>query len=120
MDKLIYLSVLVGLAALVVGLSALFFPEKSSAGFGVKTAHPDALVYVRATGARDVFIGLIFLFLFWRKDFGALSIVSFCTAFVSFSDFWITRLPGEKKKSLFHLIATVAAVGYGALLRLNL
>jgi hypothetical protein len=119
-EKLIYLAAVGGLAAIAVGFGALCYPERSSSGFGVRTSNADALAYVRASGARDMFIGVVFLYLFLRHDIGAISIVSFCTAFVGFCDFWITRHYGDKKIALVHLSATVLGVIYGLVLRAGL
>lgn len=115
-EKLIYLAAIGGFAASAVGLGALFYPERSSSGFGVKTSNADALAYVRASGARDLFIGMMFLYFFVRHDISAISIVSFCTAFVGFCDFWITRHYGAKKTAFVHLSATVLGLIYGIVL----
>jgi hypothetical protein len=110
------ISLFIGLGALAIGLAALFLPERSSGHFGIR-AKGDAAAYVRVSGARDVFIGLIFVYFYFRHDRSALSLICFFTAFVSGSDFFITRAHGSKLPSYFHLAATVAVIVYGIILR---
>jgi uncharacterized protein DUF4267 len=54
--------VLVGgfaLALAAIGVTAVVAPRMSSEQFGIPTADPDALMYVRTTGARDVLLAAI-------------------------------------------------------------
>jgi hypothetical protein len=104
-----------GIGALAIGFGALMFPENTSASFGVKVKG-DAAVYVRVTGARDVFIGLVFLYSYAQENLHTLAFLSFATSFVSACDFLITRKYGSKLISLAHLGATFALLVYGFLL----
>jgi hypothetical protein len=115
MDWILNLSFVVGVGATLIGLGALFFPEKSAAGFGIKV-HGDGLAFVRVSGARDLFIGALFFYFFSRHDAHEIAILCVFTAFVSGSDFFITRAYGSKTISYFHLFATVAALSYSAFL----
>lgn len=110
-----FIPLVMGIVAALVGLGAVFFPEKSSAGFGVKVLAENS-VYVRTTGIRDVFIGLIFLYLFQSGDTQGLCLASLATALVSFADFFITLKFGNSKAWAVHLAATVFLIGYAVCL----
>ena len=99
----------VGLGGLIIGTPAFILPVKASAGFGivVDKKHSD---YVRAVGARDIFIGLIFIYFWQQKDLHALAWICVFTSVVSTCDFVITRRAGATRASLIHLSATFAVL----------
>ena len=111
MQILKWVPLLIGTVAAAVGIGAVFFPEKSSAGFGVKVTVENS-VYVRTTGIRDVFIGLVFLYLYGVQNSPALCFVSLATALVSFTDFLITKRYGDARAWAVHLGATAFLIGY--------
>ena len=110
-----FIPLVMGVVAVLVGTAAVFFPEKSSAGFGVKVLAENS-VYVRTTGIRDVFLGLIFLYLFQTGNVQGLCFASLATALVSFTDFFITLKFGNSKAWAVHLAATVFLIGYAVCL----
>jgi hypothetical protein len=100
---------LVGLGGLIIGTAALLQPVKASAGFGIVVDAKNA-DYVRAVGARDIFIGLIFIYFWQQKDFHTLAWICVFTSVVSTSDFFITRNANATRASLIHLGATIAVL----------
>lgn len=102
----------IGCGALAIGFGALLFPAASSFFFGMR-ARGDQTHYVRVTGARDIFIGFMFLFFYWREDRNALAAICFFTGFVAFCDFLITFKYGNRLISYSHFAATILVVAYG-------
>ena len=69
------IAVLGGLAFVAVGIGALAAPGASSKQYGLATAEPKALAFVRAVGVRDLVLGIIVLGLVLARDRGALALV---------------------------------------------
>ena len=115
MFNLTSFSLLIGIVAVLVGTGAILFPVRSALGFGI-VAPSEQSAYVRATGARDVFIGLVFILLHSTHDIAALAKVCAFTALVSLIDFFLTFHYGKRLNALVHLSATLTLTGYGFLL----
>jgi hypothetical protein len=109
---LLWIAPLVGGGALIVGLAATFFPKPASKAFGIPATDP-ALPYVRAVGARDVFLGLAILLTTWMGNRTLLSTLFFSTALVAIVDFSVTWRGGSRRLSLCHLAGAVLSVLYG-------
>lgn len=88
----------VGLLGL--GLSTLPLPALMSGVYGVPVTDPSALSFVRATGARDVAIGLILGPLLWVGDEQAAGIVMLALAVLAAFDFVNARAHGAPRSSL--------------------
>ena len=56
---------LASIAFLVLGLRTFFFPEAAAAFYGAPTAAPEALIFVKAYGARNIGISLLAMALLW-------------------------------------------------------
>ncbi|GAC1418790.1 MAG: hypothetical protein NVSMB5_10420 [Candidatus Velthaea sp.] len=69
------IAVLGGIAFVAVGIGALAAPGPSSKQYGLATADPKALAFVRAVGVRDLVLGIIVLALVIAGDRGALALV---------------------------------------------
>lgn len=83
---------LCGLAAIgliAVGVLALMSPERLSRSYGVPVKTPSSFAFVRATGARDLILGLIFATNVYLKD--ALGLLVLCVAglILALADFLI-------------------------------
>jgi hypothetical protein len=102
----------IGAVAILIGVGAICFPEKSSVMFGIPAAGA-ATSYVRATGMRDVFMGAVCLYLYFSNSFEAVGFVLFFIAAVSLVDFILVRKNGVKMASYGHASATVIAIVYG-------
>lgn len=57
--------IIASIAFLGLGLRTFFLPSQAAAFFGVATEAPDALVFVKAYGARNIAISLIAFALLW-------------------------------------------------------
>jgi hypothetical protein len=55
------LAMLIALALMAIGLGALAAPRRSSRAYGLPADDDTSLAYVRALGARDLALGLMFL-----------------------------------------------------------
>lgn len=107
-----YLALFVGIGTLLIGILAMLRPEPMSKKFGV-TINGSGLPFVIATGARDVFIGLSVLMLFFFEDWIALGYIHLFIGFVAISDFFVVRKFGDKKNSLVHLFGALIVIYYG-------
>jgi hypothetical protein len=111
-DGLLYLAPIIGVGALIIGISAVFRPEPMSKEFGI-TVSGSALPYVVSTGIRDVFIGLTVLILFYLESWLALACINLFIGIVAVSDFLVVRKYGNKKTANAHLFGAVLVTFYG-------
>ncbi len=86
-----------------------------SKNFGIP-APQSASPFVISMGIRDVFIGLVFLALYFCEDWKALAYVSLSVGIVALSDFIVVQKYGNKKVSWVHLFGAVVVIGYAGLL----
>jgi hypothetical protein len=112
-DALYYLAPIIGIGTIAIGISAVLRPEAMSKKFGIPVTG-SALPYVISTGARDIFIGLTILILYYFKLWQALGYINLFTGIVAISDFLVVRKYGHKKTSLTHLFGAVLVVSYGS------
>jgi hypothetical protein len=102
--------VLAAVAFLGLGLRAFLIPEAASAFFGAPAIAPEALVFVKAYGARNMALALLALTLVWmdlRAPVAALlALAALVAALDASAMFGFSGLPGAAK----HL-AYVAGLG---------
>jgi len=103
----------IGLGAVVIGTAAVIMPAKASKSFGIEV-HGEALPYVQATGARDIFLGITLLILFWRHEVLTAGYVCLAIAIVSIVDAFVTWKNGSKPHTLVHIGGTILVLAYGA------
>ncbi|MCB0367865.1 MAG: DUF4267 domain-containing protein [Bdellovibrionales bacterium] len=111
-ELLFYLSPVIGLTTLGIGIAAVLRPEPMSKKFGI-TVNGQALPYVISTGVRDVFIGLTVLVLFYLKNWLALGCINLFISIVAASDFLVVQKYGHKKTSYVHLFGAIIVFVYG-------
>lgn len=111
-DLIQYFPLMIGFFTLVIGSLAILKPQMMSKNFGV-IAKEEALPYVIATGARDVFIGLVVLIFFFLQMKQGLALCHLTIGLVALSDFLVVRKFGDKKTAWVHLFGAVAVVAYG-------
>lgn len=109
---LYYLSPIIGLATLTIGILAVFWPEPMSKKFGISVKGA-ALPYVISTGVRDIFIGLTILILFYLNSWIAMGWIHLFIGIVAISDFLVVLKFGDKKTSIVHLSGAVIVIVYG-------
>jgi hypothetical protein len=107
-----YLSLLIGLSALFIGIAAVLFPQKMSLKFGIAASGP-TLPYVVSTGVRDVFMGLVVLVLFFRSDWISLGFVNLFLGIVAVCDCLVVYKHGDRKTARIHAIGFVIVLIYG-------
>ena len=110
-----WFSLLIAFGAMGIGAFAVIDPRLASVSFGIRS-NESSDPYVRATGARDIFIGLAVLLIFLHGHFHLLGEVCVSIAVVSIVDALVTWFGGTRRHSLFHIGGTIAIVAYGLLL----
>ncbi len=112
-----WLAPIMGFVTILIGVFAIVSPQKASKTFGLEAQAP-ALPWVIATGARDIFIGLIVLILWWSEMYHLLGLATLSIAVVAITDFTVTRKSGNRRESYIHLVGAIAVIVYGTLLLL--
>jgi len=116
---LLWAAPLIAVGAVVIGIAAIMLPAKASKAFGLETQDEKTKAYVRALGARDIFIGLVIFVLYWHNEQKLLGWTCLFTTIVAATDFYITNTKGSRLLSLAHLSGVVLFAIYGiALIRL--
>ncbi len=113
---------LCGLAAaglLTVGVLAIFQPERLSRSYGVPVRSANSIAFVRATGVRDLLLGLILASNVYLKD--AIALVLLCTAglVLALADFSIAYTTAKRLHSE-HGAHIGGALGFAVLIVLLL
>lgn len=103
------LSLLLGICVAAIGIFAMVNPKKAAAHYGVKTKD-DGLTWVMAAGVRDLFIGLVFILLYFHKDSTLIAKTCLCVAIVAIADGILVLKGGVKKASYVHFAAAVFAI----------
>lgn len=83
---------LCGLASvglLAVGVLALISPRRLARSYGVDVRDRAALVWVRATGARDAALGIILAFIAFRQDLIEILVLCVIGLALSITDFFL-------------------------------
>lgn len=110
-----WISGLIGLFCLIIGVGAVIRPEPMSKKFGIPVKG-DALPYVVSTGIRDVAIGLMILILTYLQNWQSLGFSFLFLAIVAISDFAVVIKFGNKKASLIHLFGAISVTAIGIVL----
>ncbi len=106
-DVLIWLAV-AGL--LGIGVAAMIVPSALSQLFGAPVTEPNAIVFVRAAGARDILIGAILAYAHARDIPTIVTVTLAAGALLALTDFALTR----------HLSHAVGVVGFAILTYLSI
>lgn len=110
--------VLCGLAAaglLAVGILALLLPQRLSRSYGVPVKGAPAIDWVRATGARDTALGLIFASAVYLRDHRTLLILCLAGLALSLADFAIAFGAANKRVRSEHGAHIGGAIGFAVL-----
>ena len=108
---LTHLSLIVGLVALGIGFLAMLFPNFMAEGFGLKK-DPSSTSYIVSLGARDVFIGLVVLALYFYDEWILMTVITVGIAFVALVDFLVVFSKGDRSKSIPHVLGFFATTLY--------
>ena len=108
------IALLIGIVACLIGIGAMLKPAFMSDGFGI-AVDGKATGYVVALGVRDLFIGAIFLHVYFTANWQTLPFYSSALGVVAVSDFIVVIKNGDKKKAAVHLAGAVVSFLYAGL-----
>ena len=94
MTAAIYLGWLIAIVLVVVGLYALLDPRAVAHHYGVRVEGERETAYVRATGIRDVAIGVVLAATAYLHVIPLLIVVAAVGIIVSIADLWVVRRHG--------------------------
>jgi Domain of unknown function (DUF4267) len=86
------LSILMSLALVAIGAAAVVAPRTASSQFGIVSADPRALGFVRAMGVRDVALGILLTLLALERAREGLAWAMFAMALVAVVDFAVVTV----------------------------
>jgi hypothetical protein len=118
-DFALTLCALAAVGLLSVGALALIAPRRLSRSYGAAAADRAAIVYVRATGARDIIIGSIFAVALVRNDWVMLASLCAAGLILSLADLAIAVSFARRFRSE-HLAHAGGAVGFAIIIALLL
>ncbi len=112
---------LIGVALVLVGVTAVIAPEVAARAYGVEAAGAGAEAWVRATGVRDLAIGCWFVgMVALGVDAGLLSICVFAAALIPLGDATIVWASGRTNSAAavaLHSVSALIFVALGVCLR---
>lgn len=110
-----WLTLITGLLLLFIGTRFFLSPVTAENDFGISldTHHDYSFHYIK--GARDIFSGLILLFLLWLKEFRALGMILVCSIVIPFTDLMvvISHPNYQADKPYAHIIAILIGLVLG-------
>ena len=110
-----WLTLITGLLLLFIGARFFLSPIVAENDFGISlnTHHDYSFHYIK--GARDIFSGLILIFLLRAKEFRALGIILLCSIVIPFTDLLVViSHPGyQADKPYPHIIAILIGLMLG-------
>lgn len=118
MPLAVTLCALAAAGLIAVGALALFSPERLARSYGVAVKNAPGIAFVRATGARDAIIGLLFAAAVYVQEYRALLALCGAGLLLSLADFSIAfAFNGRRFRSEFgaHI---GGAIGFAVLLAL--
>ena len=118
-DLAIVLCRLAAIALASIGVLALIAPERLARSYGIEVHERAALAFVRATGARDVLIGLILAGAAYLQDAIVLAGLCIVGVLLSLADFAIAFTFARRFRSE-HLAHIGGAVGFALITALLL
>lgn len=113
------LCVLAAIGLLAVGALAIIAPMRLARSYGVGVDTPEALVYVRATGARDFILGLILAAAAYRGELPPLIYLCALGVLLSLADFALAFAFARRFRSE-HLAHLGGAAGFLVIIALLL
>ncbi len=95
---LFYLAWVIAIVLVAVGIYAMLAPHALARRYGVPTQTPDATAFVRATGIRDVALGVVLGATSYARFLPLLIVLAIAGTAVSIVDFWIVARHHETKR----------------------
>lgn len=95
---LFYLAWALAIVLVAAGLYALFAPHELARRYGVTAQTRDAAAFVRATGIRDIALGVALGATAYVRVLPLLAVLAVAGIGVSIADFWIVSHHQETKK----------------------
>ncbi len=112
MNPFFYLTAVIGLSLIGIGIAAVLWPQPMAKAFGIAVGN-EALPYVISTGIRDFALGSIVLIFFYYEAWAEIGSICFCIAIIAVSDFFSVRTYGDKRISFVHLAGAISLIVYG-------
>jgi hypothetical protein len=89
MSALFIIAGIVAAALILVGIVALVNPHLMAAGYGLPAEGAHAHGFTRATGIRDLVIGVVLGAAVWLHDLPFIAVLGVAGVVLSIADFWI-------------------------------
>jgi Domain of unknown function (DUF4267) len=99
---------LAALALVILGIAAMASPVGMAHFYGLPVADDPGLGFVRATGSRDLIIGLVLAAAIWYQYWPLIDVLLAAGILLSLGDFWIAYHAAGKR---FHRGHSVHASG---------
>ena len=112
------LSAFAGAAFICIGIFALVLPDRLSREYGVPVTGRGALAFVRATGARDVALGIIVLAATVANAELLLRVTVATGCFVALGDFALAYDGAERRIRPQQITHLAGAIGFAVILLL--
>ncbi|MBV9333835.1 MAG: DUF4267 domain-containing protein [Candidatus Eremiobacteraeota bacterium] len=121
MTAAIYLGWLIAIVLVAVGLFAWLAPHSLARHYGVSVEGERETAYVRATGIRDVAIGVVLGATAYLHVLPLLIVVAAVGIIVSIADIWVVaRHGGAHRRHAAHAIHASGVVAFGLVIAMAL
>jgi hypothetical protein len=111
---------LVALALIAVGIVALAAPHAVTRGYGIHVEGLESHGYVRATGIRDLVIGVVLAIVVYLQDFPLIVVLAAAGIVLSVADFFIAYHAGGKRLHRAHGFHAAGALAFVLVLAMAL
>ncbi|MBV8490256.1 MAG: DUF4267 domain-containing protein [Candidatus Eremiobacteraeota bacterium] len=112
---------IVGLALVIAGIAFFVAPRAVAPGYGVRVQDHAGIGYARATGVRDVALGIAVCACSYFHDLGLLAVLAIGGMLVSIADFFIAYHHGpERRLHPVHAIHASGIVAFALVLAMAL
>ena len=110
------LAFIAGAAFLLIGGFALAFPARLARDYGLPTSERAALAFVRATGARDIALGIILWAAVLSGNVPLLRVIAASGCIVALVDFAIAYAGADRTIQPQHATHLAGATAFGIIL----
>jgi Domain of unknown function (DUF4267) len=98
-DAALKLSTLAAIGLVAIGLVALLSPRRLARSYGVEVNDAAGIVWVRATGARDIVLGLILGYTAYQQEFPTTMLICATGFILSIVDFLLAVTYARRLRS---------------------
>ena len=112
MIAMYYLAWTIAVVLILVGLYAFANPQELARRYGVAARGRDAAAFVRATGIRDIALGVVLAAVAYVHALALLIVIAAMGLIVSLADFRIVSHHGEHRQHAAHAIHASGIVAF--------